>query len=366
MRLTFVLPKLFDHPIGGYKVVYQYANALVAKGHEITLVHPITDENHASLRDQASLMAAKTRQTTTRRPPISWFTFEPGIRSILIPALSSRSLPAADVTVLTAWQTAERTREPAAQAGILAQIVQDYEFWMSDAQVRPRMKAALGRDDVYQIATSSVVAAMLQEIGRKPIATVVAGLLEGEFGVDASIETRERVVAFPARFGAVKDLPTALAAATLILRDESDIRVECFGSRINEPLPRGITSLGQIPHKELRALYNRASVFLLASRYEGWGLPAAEAMACGAAVISTRSGGVEDFLRDGNNGLLVPVGDAQALATAAMQLLRDKDLRVHLATNGSHTAAQMSVKNSCQQLERVLASLLARPLTTKK
>ena len=165
MRLTFVLPKLFDHPIGGYKVVYQYANALVAKGHEITLVHPITDENHASLRDQASLMAAKTRQTTTRRPPISWFTFEPGIRSILIPALSSRSLPAADVTVLTAWQTAERTREPAAQAGILAQIVQDYEFWMSDAQVRPRMKAALGREDVYQIATSNVVAAMLQEIG---------------------------------------------------------------------------------------------------------------------------------------------------------------------------------------------------------
>jgi glycosyltransferase involved in cell wall biosynthesis len=366
MRLTFILPKLFDYPIGGYKVHYQYANALASKGHEVTLVHPITGEDYLSLRDQVSLAKAKARQATTRRPPISWFTFEPSIRSILIPTLSSRSLPAADVTVLSAWQTAERTREPAEQAGVLAQIVYDYEFWMSNTQIRPRMKAALGRDDVYQIATSSVVAAMLQEIGRKPIATVVAGLLEGEFGVDASIETRERVVAFPARFEAVKDLPTALAAAALILREESDVRVECFGSRINEPLPRGITSLGQIPHKELRALYNRASVFLLASRYEGWGLPAAEAMACGAAVISTRSGGVEDFLRDGNNGLLVPVGDAQALATAAMQLLRDKDLRVHLATNGSHTAAQMSVKNSCQQLERVLASLLARPLTTKK
>ena len=88
-------------------------------------------------------------------------------------------------------------------------------------------------------------------------------------------------------------------------------------------------------------------------------------MACGAAVISTRSGGVEDFLQDGNNGLLVPVGDAQALATAALQLLRDKKLRVHLATNGSRDAAKIFVKNSSQQLERVLGSLLARPGTTK-
>jgi glycosyltransferase involved in cell wall biosynthesis len=46
-----------------------------------------------------------------------------------------------------------------------------------------------------------------------------------------------------------------------------------------------------------------------ASRYEGWGLPSLEAMACGAAVVSTRSDGIEDFVVDGRNGLLSPVGD---------------------------------------------------------
>jgi glycosyltransferase involved in cell wall biosynthesis len=366
MRLTFVLPKLFDHPIGGYKVHYQYANALAAEGHEVTLVHPITDKDHPSLRDYVYLMSAKARQTKTRRPPISWFTFEPSIRSILISALSSRSLPAADITVLTAWQTAERTMERAPQAGVLAQIVYDYEFWMSNVENRPRMKAALGRKDVYRIATSGVVATMLQEIGTESIATVPAGLLEGEFGVDEPIEGRGRVVAFPRRFSAAKDLPTALAAAALILSEEPDIRIECFGPTMSEPLPRGITSLGQIPHEELRALYNRASVFFLTSRYEGWGLPAAEAMACGAAVVSTRSGGVEDFLEDGRNCLLVPVGDAQALASAVLRLLRDEDMRLRLATNGSRDAAQMSVHHSSQQLERVLHSLLTAPRTTQR
>jgi glycosyltransferase involved in cell wall biosynthesis len=45
-------------------------------------------------------------------------------------------------------------------------------------------------------------------------------------------------------------------------------------------------------------------VFMLTSRYEGWGLPATEAMACGAAVVSTRNGGTEDFLVDGAQLLL--------------------------------------------------------------
>jgi glycosyltransferase involved in cell wall biosynthesis len=363
MRLTFVLPKLLDHPIGGYKVNYQYANALAARGHDVTLVHPMTDGDHPSFRDRVSCASMTARQAITRRPPMTWFTFEPSIRSILIPALTSRSLPAADITVLTSWQTAERTMEPAPHAGVLVQIVYDYEFWMSNVEIRPRMKAALGRTDVYQIATSGVVATMLQEIGREPAATVVAGLLEGEFGVDEPIEGRDRVVAFPRRFSPVKDLPTALAAATLILREEPGVRVECFGSTSSEPLPRGITSRGQISHEELRALYNRASVFFLASQYEGWGLPAAEAMACGAAVVSTRSGGVEDFLEDGRNCLLVPVGDARALANAALRLLRDEDTRVRLATEGLLDAALMSAHRSSLQLERVLESLLSGPPT---
>jgi hypothetical protein len=87
MRLTFVLPQLYDHPIGGYKVNYQYANALAARGHDVTLVHPITSQDRPALLDHVFLRAAKVRQATTKKPPISWFAFDPNIRSVLIPAL---------------------------------------------------------------------------------------------------------------------------------------------------------------------------------------------------------------------------------------------------------------------------------------
>ena len=358
MRLTFVLPRLYDHPIGGYKVAYQYASLLAGRGHDVTLVHPMTDTARPSPRHRVDLLAANIRQSISGAPPVSWFEFAPNLRSVLTLSLSSHSLPPADITILTAWQTAELTREPAPQAGVFAQIVHDYEFWMTDAEVRPRIEEALRRHDVRHIATSGVVGSMLQELGREPVAMISAGLLEGEFGIDVSIEDRPRVVAFQARLETPKDFPTALSAATMILSEEPGAQVECYGSPLHDTLPKGIRSLGRISPMALRALYNRASVFYSSSRYEGWGLPMAEAMACGAAVVSTRNGGVEDFLRDDINGLLVPIENPRAIADSVLRLLRNEKERVRLATRGAQDAALFSVQSSGEKLERVLESLL--------
>lgn len=361
MRVTWVFPKLYNHPIGGYKVHYQYANAMASRGHDVTLVHPTTDENPTSLAYRALLAAARVRGVIERKPPISWFEFEPTVRSLLITSLTSSSLPDADVTVLTAWQTAARTREDAPQAGVLAQIVYDYEFWQGDQEHRDIIGAALGRRDVAKIATSSAVASMLEEIGTTPIATIRAGLRDGEFGIDAPVEGRERVVVFALRFEETKDLPTAFEAVRIILSEMPDVRIECFGRATHHVLPKGIVSHGHVSNAELRALYNRASVFLLSSRFEGWGLPAAEAMACGAAVVATRCGGVEDFVHDEINGLLVPVGDPRALADSTLRLLRDEPTRVRLATKGAHDTGEQSLRRSSDQLEHVLWSLADRP-----
>jgi glycosyltransferase involved in cell wall biosynthesis len=97
---------------------------------------------------------------------------------------------------------------------------------------------------------------------------------------------------------------------------------------------------------------------MLTSRYEGWGLPAAEAMACGAAVASTRNGGTEDFVVDGRNGLLSPVGDPMALAAAVIRLLSNETERVRLAKAGAEDASSMTVTKSAQVLNDVLARII--------
>ena len=75
---------------------------------------------------------------------------------------------------------------------------------------------------------------------------------------------------------------------------------------------------------------------------EPWGLVPLEAMATGRPVIATGTGGSGEYLRDGENALLVPPGDAGALAEAVKRLAADPDLRAHLRAGGLTTARRYS------------------------
>ncbi len=74
------------------------------------------------------------------------------------------------------------------------------------------------------------------------------------------------------------------------------------------------------------ALLARAHVFVLSSSQEGFSLATIEAMLAGVPVVATRSGGPEEILRQGETGVLVPSGDADALAGALEQVLTDQTM----------------------------------------
>jgi glycosyltransferase involved in cell wall biosynthesis len=88
-------------------------------------------------------------------------------------------------------------------------------------------------------------------------------------------------------------------------------------------LKRFVEYIPRLSTDELVRLYNSAQVVVSPSLYEGFGLPAAEAMACGAAVVATTAGAFPEFIDDGRTGILVPPGDPDALAAAIRSLLLD-------------------------------------------
>jgi glycosyltransferase involved in cell wall biosynthesis len=91
-----------------------------------------------------------------------------------------------------------------------------------------------------------------------------------------------------------------------------------------------VTLTGRLPRDELVRLYNSCEVFVSPSLYEGFGLPAAEAMACGAPVIATTAGAFPEVIEDGVSGLLVPPRSAEALADAIERVRGDSYLRYKL------------------------------------
>ena len=134
-----------------------------------------------------------------------------------------------------------------------------------------------------------------------------------------------------------KGIPYLLEAVRL-LKGDLDVKVyvvgkqeasEGYGRNLAQQL--GISDrvifTGYIGTDELVRRYSSAEIGVTASIYEGFGLPAAEAMSCGTPVIATRAGALPEIVGDDAAGILVPPADPRALAAAIKRLLADKPLR---------------------------------------
>jgi len=123
--------------------------------------------------------------------------------------------------------------------------------------------------------------------------------------------------------------------------------------------------LGQVSDAELGDWYHHCDLFLLTpvqskGAFEGFGLVYLEAGACGKPVVGSQSGGVPDAVIDGQTGLLVPEGDAEATANAIARVLSDLGLSKKLGRAGQKRARELSWEAYAQQLERVYQDVLAR------
>ncbi len=102
----------------------------------------------------------------------------------------------------------------------------------------------------------------------------------------------------------------------------------------------GLRFVDRASDRLLRALYHRATLLVLPSLYEGFGLPALEAMACGTAVVVSDAGGLPEVV--GGGGLLVTPGDAEELEAAIDRLLASDDERQQLASVGRARAQEFT------------------------
>lgn len=154
----------------------------------------------------------------------------------------------------------------------------------------------------------------------------------------------EKIIGCVARLRVEKGQKTLIRAFSEVVKAITDVKLLMIGDgpdkleltllaeelSVNEK----IIWLGRQDQSDVYKLYGAMNVVVVPSLFEGFGLAAAEAMSAGVPVISSNIDGLTEVVRDGETGMLFPVGNSQALAASLIELFNNPPLSSRFGKNG--------------------------------
>jgi glycosyltransferase involved in cell wall biosynthesis len=253
-------------------------------------------------------------------------------RVVWVRAWSAADLPDGDALIATAWQSAGAVAEAPARCGAKFYLVQHYEsLYHGD----PGRVDATYRLPLRQIVISTWLRDVMREKFGSDAAVLVTPVDPKLFhlvaGVRGSAPPRVLMLHHDYVWKGVADGIDAVARA----RDRgARLVLVGFGVKpLRRPLPYDEFHENP-PQETLARLYSGSDIYLCPSWEEGLGMPAMEAMACGAALVTYDNGGCRDYARDGETALVAARRDVDALASRLERLVMEPALRARIASAG--------------------------------
>ncbi len=189
----------------------------------------------------------------------------------------------------------------------------------------------------------------------------VVGELPTREELRARLGANGRLLAFAGRLARQKALGVALEAVarsdgvTLLVAGDGPERAALEKATQRLGLADRVRFLGPQPRERVLELFRAADASLLSSAWENFPHGVVESLAVGTPVISTNAGGVAEVLRDGVNGLVVPVGDVDALAAAIERYFAEPELRERLREAAAPSVADYAPERLLGRIEAELA-----------
>jgi glycosyltransferase involved in cell wall biosynthesis len=155
---------------------------------------------------------------------------------------------------------------------------------------------------------------------------------------------------------ALAGLPEAI---TLTIVDEGPpVKLNAYQTAQKLGVHKRVTFTGRVDQKELVSLYSKKTILVMSSLYEGFGLPAAEAMSCETPVVVTMAGALSEVV-DSTCGILVRPGNPRELREAIMKMMENSGLRLKMGKNGrkravEHFAWHIAAQNTLEVYKNVI------------
>ncbi len=169
------------------------------------------------------------------------------------------------------------------------------------------------------------------------------------------------VIGIVARLERIKGVDFVMPAFAKVLKQLPDCQLMIVGDgQLHEEMTqqqqelgikeKNVIWAGRVPYEKLAGYYKQMTLVWMPSRSEGFGLSAIEAMGHGHAVIASDTGGLIEIIHNGVDGLLIPSGDTEALATQSLKLLNDREKLKQMNAAALQNAKQFSFEHYKTQI----------------
>ena len=358
MKITFLMPGYPWGPSGGCRVVYEYANRLASRGHQVAVVHP----RHLKYLPPEQLTAyqwlrrkAKRLRRSLSKPSIEWQPIDKRVRLLFVPSSESSDIPEGDAIFATSWHTVASVLRCPPAKGEKCYLIQGYEVWQGPKELVDSTWCSA----VHKVVVSKWLLEVGRNLGCRDIVYIPNAIDHERYRRIRPIDGRPQQVAMLFSGEQIKGSADGVVALEIARQRHPDLRVILFGNYPRQSrIPKWIEFYRDPPQDfVVNEIYNNSRIFLSPSWTEGSPLPPMEAAACGCAVVATDIPGHREYIRHGVTGVLSPARDPNTLAQNLCLLLESDSLRVQLAKAFNDFVCRLSWERSADLLEDFIMGL---------
>ena len=336
--MNFVFPLLNLKKSGGVRIAIQYAEGLANLGYSVKIVTTRPDSNSFNISNKIDIEFVNSSNYLIKSNIILFFYFINRIKN-------------SEVVISTSWQsTLISTLNFIKLKKIFYVIQHDDDIILNSKNL---VKHLLFRI-IYMLPTNKItVSKWLREHLKSKYGVNSFHLSNGTNFEPFYFDQPPNGIKFENTFTILclarsvvwKGFDDFLNSMEIVYKNFKNIKLVIVSQEIiniNTDIPFVIYKPSN--DFELCEIYRNSDIFVFTSWIEGFGLPPLEALANGCPVVSTACGGVEDFLVNGSNSILVPIKSPNLIADSVLQLLNSETLRRKFITNGYNTANKFQFK----------------------
>ncbi|MEO6694815.1 MAG: glycosyltransferase family 4 protein [Ignavibacteria bacterium] len=354
MKINFIVPEISR--TGGMRVIFEYANRLKSRGHDVILYSPIIPFNNyrgmiKRYYIRYRINSAKAFILDGRKIPENIYKKKFDIKFLWV--FNNFTVRNADVSVATSWPTSYIVHKLNSSKGKKLYLIQDYEKWNSNIKYVDKSYTL----PLQRITVSNYLRNFLNEKFGVDSEVILNGIDFTVFNNPSKQFSEPIKILFTDHILENKNSIAAIETIVKLKNKYPDLKIRGFGMAKYHQMPEYVEFFENPDENIIVRLYNGSDIFLYTSIYEGFGLTPAEAMACKCAVLGNKVAALPEYSEDMKSAILTSPDNKEELFNGAEYLINHNDELKRISLSGyENVRKKLDWELSVNKFEKIIAS----------